>query len=392
MTAAAAKRSHAVLSASGAHRWIECPPSARLEEQFPDETSPYAEEGTTAHALAEVRLMQALGAKVRLSSRITKSEHYNPSMEEHVAGYVTLVIERINVHRQYTPDPLIMFEQRLDFSRWVPDGFGTGDVVIVSDLGVEVIDLKYGQGVPVSAEGNPQTRLYGLGAYEAYSALYDIDRVFMTIVQPRLDSISTEELSVAALLEWAEEVIVPAAKLAYAGEGNFYPGKHCRFCRAKAVCRARAEANLDLARYDFASPETLSPEEIAEILTQLERDFLTWASDVQAYALDQAVNHGVKFPGWKLVEGRSNRRYADEEAVKAVLRDAGYTDEQILKMDLKGITEIEKLLGKKRFAELLSEYVVKPTGKPTLVPESDKRPEISSVSSAQADFADAVGT
>src|SRR5690606_30826303 len=193
-----------------------------------------------------------------------------------------------------------------------------------------VIDLKYGQGVPVSAEGNPQTRLYGLGAYEAYSALYDIDRVFMTIVQPRLDSISTEELSVAALLEWAEEVIVPAAKLAYAGEGNFYPGEHCRFCRAKAVCRARAEANLELARFDFAKPETLGPEEIAEILTQIERDFKAWISDVQDYALDQATNHGVKFPGWKLVEGRSNRKYSDEEAVKTTLRDAGYTDEQIL--------------------------------------------------------------
>lgn len=381
-------RAHAVLSASGAHRWIECPPSARLEEQFPDAASPYAEEGTIAHALAEVRLRQALGERTRVSPKVTKSEHYNPAMEEHIAGYVTLVMERIAVHKTHTADPLIMFEQRLDFSRWVPDGFGTGDVVIVSDLGVEVIDLKYGQGVRVDAEGNPQLRLYGLGAYDRYRLLYDIDKVFMTIVQPRLDSVSTEELSVAALLEWAEEVVVPAAKLAYAGKGNFYPGEHCRFCRAKAVCRARAEANLELARYDFAKPETLTPEEIAEILTQIERDFKAWVSDIQDYALDQATNHGVKFPGWKLVEGRSNRKYADKDAVKTTLREAGYTDEQILKMDLKGITEIERLLGKKRFAELLSEYVVKPAGRPTLVPESDKRPEINSTASAQADFSD----
>jgi len=385
-------RAHAVLSASGAHRWIECPPSARLEQQFPDEPSPYAEEGTVAHALAEVRLKQALGERVRVPARVTKSEYYSqsPAMEEHIAGYVTLVMERINAHRTCTPDPLIMFEQRLDFSRWVPEGFGTGDVVIVSDLGVEVIDLKYGQGVPVSAEGNPQLRLYGLGAYDAFGALYDLNRVFMTIVQPRLDHITTEELAVSALLEWAEEVIVPAARLAAEGKGEFRAGEHCRFCRARAVCRARAEANLELARFDFAKPDTLSPEEIAEILTQLERDFLAWASDIQAYALDQAVNHGIKFPGWKLVEGRSNRKYSDEEAVKAVLRGAGYTDDQILRMDLKGITDIEKLLGKKRFGELLADYVIKPAGKPTLVPESDKRPEISTASNAAADFAEAI--
>lgn len=380
-------RPHAILSASAAHRWINCTPSARLELQYPDEQSPYAEEGTIAHALAEIRLRQALGEEVQLPERITQSQWYGPAMEDHIGTYVTLVMERVAVHRRNTSDPTIMFEQRLDFSRWVPDGFGTGDVVIVSDLGVEVIDLKYGQGVPVSAEGNPQTRLYGLGAYEAFHPLYDINRVFMTVVQPRLDHITTEELGINALLEWAAEVVVPAAKLAYAGEGRFQPGEHCRFCRAKAVCRARAEANLELAKYDFRSPETLTPEEIADILTRLERDFMAWVNDIQQYALDQAVNHGVKFPGWKLVEGRSNRRYSDEEAVKQVLRDAGYTDEQILKMELKGVSEIERLLGKKRFTELLGPYVIKPAGKPTLVPESDKRPEISSVSSAAADFA-----
>src|SRR5690606_17221957 len=258
-------RKHAILSASGAHRWIECPPSARLEQQFPDEQSVYAEEGTIAHELAETRLRQALGEKVQLSPRGTQSPYYGEAMEDHIADYVTLVMERIAAHRERTPDTLIMFEQRLDFSQWVPEGFGTGDVVVISDHDMEVIDLKYGQGVKVEAAGNPQLRLYGLGAYAAYGMLYDIRQVHLTIVQPRLDHMSTETIGVGALLEWAEEVIVPAAKLAYAGEGAFHPGPHCRFCRARFVCRARAEANLELAKYDFAEPETLTLEELSEI-------------------------------------------------------------------------------------------------------------------------------
>lgn len=381
-----ANRQHAVLSASAAHRWIECPPSARLEAQYPDEQSPYAEEGTVAHELAEVRLRQALGEKVRIPQRVVKSEYYCQAMEEHVNRYVDFVTERINAHRTQTPDPLIMFEQRLNFSRWVPDGFGTGDVVIVSDLGVEVIDLKYGQGVKVDAQGNPQTRLYGLGALDLYRWLYDIERVIMTIVQPRLNHISTEEIGVYALLEWAEEVIVPAAKLAYAGEGVFHPGHHCRFCRARHVCRARAEANLELAKYDFTEPETLSLDELGDILAKAD-ELSAWVSDIKKYALEQALA-GHRIPGWKVVEGRSIRKWADENAVKQKLRLLGYDDEEILRMDLKGITEIEKLLGKKHFSELLSHHVIKPPGKPTLVPESDKRPEINSTASAQADFSD----
>jgi len=231
--------------------------------------------------------------------------------------------------------------------------------------------------------GNPQLRLYGLGAYGTYGMLYDIQQFHLTIVQPRLDHMSTETIGIWALLEWAEEVIVPAAKLAYAGEGAFHPGPHCRFCRARFTCRARAEANLELAKYDFAEPETLTLEELSDILAQAE-ELQNWVSDVRQYALQQALS-GEDIPGWKVVEGRSMRKWADEEAVKEILRGAGYTDADILRLDLKGITDIEKLLGKKRFAELLSDHIIKPPGKPTLVPETDSRPALNS---AAADFSE----
>lgn len=381
------ERDHAILSASGAHRWLTCTPSAQLEAQLPDTTSEYAAEGTFAHELAEIELRKALGEKVRRPAGYRDSEYYTPAMEEHLAEYVTAVMERIAEHRAHTPDPLILFEQRLDFSRWVPDGFGTGDVVIVSDMGVEVIDLKYGRGVPVSAEGNEQLRLYALGAYDAYSALYDLPTVTMTIIQPRLDSRSTDTMMAEELLEWAETYVRPRAQLAWAGEGEFVAGPHCRFCKIKATCRARAEANLELAKLDFTDPATLTNEELGEVLHQID-ELVRWASDVKEYALERAVSHGERFPGWKLVEGRSNRRYTDEQAIATTLTGAGFSGDQIYKpLELLGVSAMERLLGKKRFAELVGPYVDKPPGKPTLVPESDKRPEISSAESAAEDFA-----
>ncbi|MFZ5817263.1 MAG: DUF2800 domain-containing protein [Bacillota bacterium] len=381
---------HAILSASGAHRWLACPASARLEQEFPDSTSTYAEEGTLAHALAELELRHFLGGLTwedyeSILEPIASNPLYSGEMYDYVQQHVDLVIERINAARAATPDALVFLEQRLDFSRWVPDGFGTGDVVIIADGTLEVIDLKYGKGVPVSAEGNPQIRLYGLGALDSFGTLYEIDRVRMTIVQPRLDSISTEEMSVEDLVTWGDTVVLPAAMLAYSGEGPYAAGEHCQFCRAKAQCRARAEANLELAKYDFRAPALLTHEEIAEILSRAE-ELQKWAADLQAYALDQAVNHGVRFPGWKLVEGRSNRKYEDEAQVTAALLAEGYTEEQIYEKKLLGISAMEKLLTKKRFETILGGLVVKPEGKPVLVPESDKRPEINSVASAQADF------
>lgn len=384
---------HAILSASGAHRWMSCTPSARLEQQFADQTSNYAEEGTFAHALAELKLSAAITTSIRPSvykkkiAERQKHPLYSTGMEDYIDNYVAQVSERFMEAKVKCADTLVLLEQKLDFSEWVEDGFGTGDVVIISDGILEVIDLKYGKGVPVYAQENPQTRLYGLGAIDTFGMLFDFDLVRMTIVQPRLDSTSTEELPVESLLLWAENELRPRAQLAYAGEGEFCAGEHCKFCKAKAQCRARAEANLEMARYDFQEPFLLTNEEIADILARADH-LRAWATDVQAYALDQAENHGVKFEGWKLVEGRSNRKYTDAEAVAAALMAAGYDENTIYEKSLYGITAMEKAIGKKEFGSLLADLVVKPTGKPVLVPATDKRPEISSVQSAVDDFND----
>lgn len=384
--------SHALLSASGSHRWMACTPSARLELEFPDKPSEYADEGSFAHALAEIKLSRAVANTRKPSefkkalAEIQKDPRYSTSMEEYIEQYVSLVAERYLEAKKNCPDTLVLLEQKLDFSQWVPEGFGTGDVIIIADGVLEVIDLKYGKGVPVSAEGNSQTRLYGLGAVATYEMLYDFSRIRMTIIQPRLDSISTEELTVEELIAWAETELKPKAELAHAGEGEFCAGPHCQFCRAKYTCRARAEANLELARLDFAKPEVLDDEEIAEVLGKAEM-LQAWATDIKIYALNQAETHGKKWPGWKLVEGRSNRKYSDEILVGETLIKAGYEEKQIHKEpELLGITAMEKLLGKKKFGELLSNLVIKPAGKPVLVPESDKRPEINSLQSAVEDF------
>jgi len=386
-------RKHAILSASGSERWLACPPSARLEQEFESTTSQYAEEGRFAHSLAELHLGQFLGkctsqTKDKLLTEMQKNDFYSQEMEDYIQVYVDLAIEKINAARAKSEDAIIFLEQRLDFSPWVPEGFGTGDLVLVADGVVEVVDLKYGKGVPVSAVGNTQMRMYGLGAYQMLDMLYDIQTVRTTIVQPRLDNISTEELSAKELLEWGSETLKPIAELAWEGKGNYSAGDHCRFCRAKATCRARAEANLELAKYDFQDPPLLEDDEIAEILNKVD-DLCRWTSDIQTYALEQARDHDKKWPGWKLVEGRSNRKYTDIDAVAETLKIAGYKDKDIFEKVILGITKMEKLLGKKKFVELLEKtnLVVKPPGRPALVPESDKRPEINSIASAKEDFA-----
>lgn len=387
-------RGHAMLSASGSSRWLACPPSARLEEQLPEETSEYAAEGRFAHTLAELHLqlyLKTITKRVfnKRLKELQQSPFYSQEMEDYVQIYTDLAIEKINAARNRSKDALVFLEQRLDFSSWVPEGFGTGDVVIIADGVIEVIDLKYGKGVAVSAEENSQMRLYGLGALHLYDCLYDINTARMTIIQPRLDNVSTEELSTDELTTWGDEYVRPRAELADKGEGEFSAGEHCRFCRVKATCRARAEANLELTRYDFQDPPLLSNEEIAEILFHAEA-LRIWIKDIQGYALDQAYKHGIKFDGWKLVEGRSSRKYADEESVAQTLMEKGYQADKIFTQSLLGITAMEKFLGKKRFEEILNDLVVKPPGRPTLVPESDKRPEIQSVESARADFEEAV--
>lgn len=381
---------HSILSASGAARWTACTPSAQLESQFEEEQSSYAAEGTFAHAMAELILRYNNGemTKKAFSIRFNKmktNEFYSQELQDYVEDYVKSVWEIVNETRAVCPDALVLFEQRLDFSEYVPEGFGTGDVVIVADDLVNIIDLKYGKGVGVSAEGNPQLRLYGVGAYLEHSMLYDIQRVRMTIIQPRLENISSEELPAEELLSWAENEIKPKAQLAIAGEGEFKVGDHCRFCKARKTCRARAEYNLELAKMEFQAPELLSDREIGEVLGRAD-ELARWVTDITGYALEQALK-GVRFPGWKLVEGRSNRKYEDEELVKMRLLAAGYHKEDILKPEeLLGITALEKFLGKKCFAERLGDLIIRPAGKPVLVVESDKRPELSATASAQDDF------
>lgn len=371
-------KQHALLSASGAKRWLMCPPSARLEERFEDTTSSYAEEGTRAHALAEARIRYDLLKTINKKEfdTIWKDMAPDTEMEEMSELYEDLITEKYSAALAKTKDAMLLIEERLDFSHIVPGGFGTGDAIIIADGTMEVIDLKYGKGVHVYAEDNPQIRLYGLGALQKYGYLYDIKEVALTIVQPRLDNVSTELLAAETLEEWGEQYVRPRALLADKGEGDYCTGDHCQFCKGKAICRARAEEALSLAKHEFATPPILDDDEIPEILMLLDKAE-AWIKDIKDYAYQKALA-GTKWPGFKLVEGRSNRCYMDEELVADKLMSNGYEDNQIYEKKLKGITAMEKLLTKKSFTELLDDLVIKPPGKPTLVPESDKREEFNS--------------
>lgn len=377
---------HAILSASGASRWMACTPSARLEQQFENKTSEYAAEGTLAHELGELKLKKVLEG---LSSRsfnsklkkIQENKLYTADMPDYVDVYVDTCLERYSEARAKTPDALFKIEQRLDFSKWVPEGFGTGDFVIIADGTMEVCDLKYGKGVPVSADNNKQMMLYALGAISEFSFLYDIEKVRMTIIQPRLDNISTFEVTVEDILKWAEEFVKPKAELAIKGEGEFFAGDHCRFCRAKAVCRARAEKNLELTKYDFQEPPTMDNNDIAYVLSKVD-ELVNWASDVKEYALESALK-GEEFDGFKIVEGRSNRKWSSEEDVAKTLIVEGFQESMIYTRKLDGISKIEAAIGKKEVKRLLSDYIIKPVGKPTLVPITDKREPYNP---AKADF------
>ena len=369
---------HAVLSASSSHRWLNCNPSARREEKFEDNETEAAAEGTAAHALCEHKLRKML----KLRSRKPTSKYDCDEMDEYTDGYVEFVSEQIAQAKQFCKDPLVLIEQKLDFSCYVPDGFGTGDCLVVADHLLHIIDFKYGMGVLVDAVENPQMMLYALGALRLFDSLYEIDTVSMSIYQPRRDNVSTWTISVAELNEWAENTLVPKAKLAFEGKGEFSPGTWCTFCKAAVKCRARAEAKLQLTKYEFAEPPLLSDEEIEDILGRVD-DLTKWANEIVAYAQDAAINHGKTWSGFKLVESRTIRKYSDEEAVAQAASDAGYHD--IYKKSLIPITEMEKLMGKKTFAEVLGGLVVKPQGKPTLVPASDKRPAIV-VTGAEQDF------
>ena len=361
---------HSVLGASAADRWMNCTPSAQLTAGMEDETTTFAAEGTAAHALCEWKVRKAL--KMRAGRRPT-SDYWTDEMEEFTDDYRDYIMDLVGQAKQHCKDPVTLIEQHLDFSCYVPDGFGTGDFLLVADKELNVVDFKYGRGVAVYADHNPQMMLYALGALNLFDCLYDIEQVTMTIFQPRLSSISTWTISTDELYQWAEEVLKPKAELAAKGEGDFVSGSWCRFCKARNTCRARAESFLELARMEFQPPALLSDEEVAEVMEKAD-ELSKWASDVMAYAQAEAIENGKHWNGYKLVEGRSVRKFSDEAKVEAAAKEAGYTD--IYNKSLITLTAFEKLMGKETFAEILGQYVTKPAGKLTLVPVSDKRPEV----------------
>ena len=364
---------HALLSASSSHRWLNCPPSARLCEGYDDKGSNFAAEGSDAHSLCEYKLRKALGMEAKDPTK--DLTWYDAEMEESASGYAAFVMELVAEAKKTCSDPVVLIEQRLDYSKYVQAGFGTGDCILISDGTLHIVDFKYGRGVLVEAEDNPQMKLYALGALEIFDCLYDIDTVSMTIYQPRRANVSTFTITRQELLDWAETVLVPTAELAYAGDGEYHCGEWCQFCKAKADCRERARANMELARYEFRQPPLLTDEEVEEILGKLD-SLMDWASDIKDYALQAAIS-GKHWSGYKLVEGRANRRYTDENAVVAAVKAAGYDPYDEPK--LLGVTAMTTLLGRKQFNDILGGLITKPQGKPTLVPESDKRPAMTTI-------------
>lgn len=370
---------HALLSASGAHRWLACTPSARLEMQFPPSTSTYAEEGTVAHAIAELTARYFLGEldEVAYENAIADfeaNEYYNEEMRECATAYAEFVLQRFNEAKETCEDPTVILETRLDFSKWVPGGFGTGDCVIIAEPVLDVIDFKYGKGNRIEAENNPQMQLYGLGAITEYGDLYNIETIRMTIFQPRLSgTMDSSEKNVKELLTWAQKIVKPRARLADKGEGEFAPSEEtCKFCRAKEQCRARTEMNLKLFD-ESPDPLLISLEEAGEILSKA-GDIEAWLKDLREL-VTKALTSGEPVAGWKMVEGRSNRKFADEDKVVEAMKAAGYNEALLFERKLITLTKMEKDFGKKAVGEILKDLIVKPKGAPTLAPESDKRPE-----------------
>ena len=370
---------HSLLGASKAHQWLECPPSARWELEFPEPPeSEAAAEGTLAHAIAEEHLRKRIAGKAWRSTpkKWRTDPLYRPAMEEHVATYCDTVMEVLTALRE-KGDPFIELEQKLDLTPWIPEGFGTADCIIISDGVLHVFDLKYGKGIPVHAEENPQLKLYALGAMAEYEWAFDIREATLHIVQPRLDSITEWTVSAEVLKKWGEFVVKPIAQKAYKGEGEYNPGEaQCRWCRCKDRCRAYNNYLLEVCKLRFddldveRNPNELSDEEIAKFLDMAD-EIKRWCTRVSEYALDQALNFGKTFPGYKVVEGLSRRKIVDEDKVITILDEHGYQMDKICK--LKGIGDLEDLVGKKELQNLIGDYIQKPPGKPTLAPESDTR-------------------
>ena len=366
---------HAILSPSAAHRWMNCTAAPLLEKDIEDKGSTFAEEGTLAHAYCAKKLKEFLGLSVddeKAEIAQLAEQYHCGEMDEYTDTYKTIVLEKFNAARTKTKDAQLLVEVKLDFSHYVPDAFGTSDAIIIADGVMEVIDFKYGKGVKVSAVENPQMMIYALGAWDLFNFEYNIQKVRMTIVQPRIDNLSEFEINAADLINWAVDELQPKAKEAYAG-GKQKPGEWCQFCKVKAKCKALATTCVNAQQLN-QDPKLISKEEMERNILPLLSTFKTWLSGVEEYSLQQALD-GVQYQGFKIVEGRSIRKITNPSAVMELLGKEGFAKESYIKpTELRSITDLEKLIGKKRFGTLCADYINKPQGKPTLVPESDKRP------------------
>lgn len=387
---------HALLSPSGASRWLECPPSARLEASKPDKAGDAADEGTLAHNLSEVLLEYELQRITKTVYKqkikaIEANQFYTDSMFEYCEQFKVFVMQQFNEAQTHTKDALILLEQQIDLTDYIPEGFGTGDVIIIANDILIIIDLKYGKGVRVDATNNKQMMLYGLGAYVKWNMLYDVEVVQMTIYQPRIDNFSTWSIKATELIEWADAVLIPKAKDAWEGKGEFNPGVHCQFCRVKTTCKANADFQMQLAIHEFEDPKELDEDALVDIFNRA-ASFKNWINAVEDMMFKAALNENKKWPGLKLVQGRSNRTITDPVKVISILKKNKINETDYMTVPkLLGITGLEKNIGAKEFNKLAGKYVLKPEGKPALVNAADSRAEYHSNDAAAKEFAESDG-
>lgn len=375
-----AERDHALLSASSAHRWLECPASAVASEAYPDQDNEFTREGTTAHEVAELVTRAALsGAK---SYEYKVPEDLSMEMLRCTDEYRDYILEQ-----RKTADSVVLLEQRVDFSPWVPEGFGTADCIIIQGDTMDVIDFKYGQGVPVYAEDNPQMKLYGLGALNDYGFAFDVQKVRLHIFQPRLNNVSTDELTVDDLLTWAEKTVKPIAEKAAKGKGGYKPGAWCKFCPHAGRCKTLTKLCTEYVETHSlrVAVPVLAPHEVAEVLA-MEPLVSLWLKRVKDQAMTTLLNGGT-VPGYKVVEGKlGNRKWTADFQVLETLKAAGYSQEEVTETKLLSPAAMDKALGKKKVTELLEQFIDRAPGAPTLAPESDKRPVYNRVAEAVKDF------
>ncbi len=384
---------HALLSASAAARWLNCPPSARLCAELEEEESSYAAEGTLAHEMCEIKLAAFVTPTPKRTTtaklnKLKKHELYQPEMDSYTDTYVDYVKQ---IAYGFPSRPHIAVERKVDYSSYAPEGFGTADCILLHGDVMHIVDFKYGKGVPVSPMDNPQLKLYALGALIAYGLFYPIERVTLHIVQPRIDNIDHWNISAKALREWGES-IRPTAQLAYEGGGEFSSGEHCRFCKLRQTCRKRAEDNLALAQYEFRKPPALAKPgepvltdaEVGEVL-KLGKCLEKWIKDISDYALS-ALLEGKEIQGWKAVEGRGSRSFTDAEQIPHRLQALGLSPDLAYERRMLTPPQLEKVLGKNDFEQGFADLIEKSKGKPTLAETTDSRPVYVNGTSAAEDF------